>query len=202
MQPDFDHIRTAAATGLTGSPCPQLQSTILSVLHIKIDATFRPGISAAQLQLKRVMAAKVSPSWNWTLSSKCILDFIPSSPGVKIRSDHYMKFSTVLFVFHLTLCCVKDTNPTLLGQFHGEPCPVAEGHRWHSTLTRVHHPGAPLATAKTGIWMLKNIPAYPLSVHRPVILQSFYIFSASVHIVSSSMTSRSPLCTIEAYLSV
>lgn len=54
--PDFDYVRTVAGTELTGSPCPQLQSTILSVLHIKMDVTFKPGTSnhkpAAQLQLK------------------------------------------------------------------------------------------------------------------------------------------------------
>lgn len=90
MQPGFDYIRTAAGSGLTGSPCLQLQSTILSVLHIKMDVTFRPGISnhkpAAQLQVKIVMTAKVSklrPKVKLCIKSKMDLGLHPFLPRGK-----------------------------------------------------------------------------------------------------------------------
>lgn len=93
MQPGLDDIRTAAGSGLTVSSCPQQQSTILSVLHIKMDAIFRPGISnhkpAAQLQVKVVMTAKVSklrPKLKLCIKFKMNLGLHPFLPrGKKIQ---------------------------------------------------------------------------------------------------------------------
>lgn len=85
------------------------------------------GFQTTSQQLIRVTAAKVS-KLKLYIKFKMHLGLHPFLPRGKKPSDHYMKFSTVLFVFHLTLFCVKDTKPTLLGQSLGEPCPVAGGH--------------------------------------------------------------------------
>lgn len=97
-------------SGLTGSSCQQLPSTILSVLHIKMDVTFRPGISshkpAAQLQVKRVMAAKLSklgPKSKLYIKSKMHLGLHPFLPRGK--NTHW----SLQEIFHCFVCFPLNT---------------------------------------------------------------------------------------------
>lgn len=67
------------------------------------------GFQTTSQQLKRVKAAKVSklgPKLKLYIKFKMALGLHPFLPRGKKPSDHYMKFSAVLFVFHLTLFCV------------------------------------------------------------------------------------------------